>query len=254
MLRGIYAAATGMDAATTAHETISRNLAHVSVPGFRRMLLPFASLEKGAQADDEEATDLRSQADSSGNAKVLGVKAGQAQIDFTPGPIQKTGAPLDVALAGDGFFVVQGPDGPLYTRNGSFQLDSTGKLVTADGLAVEGSSGAISLPPNVTPSHVQIAPDGTIRAGREEIGKLEIVSFDDPQRLSPVGATLFSAPDDVQSHAAEKTTVIQGSREQSNATAINELINLITAQRHYESSQRVISTIDRAMQRRLEAN
>jgi flagellar basal body rod protein FlgG len=242
MLRGIQAAATGMDAATEAHTIISQNLAHVSVPGYRRVLIPFATLDMpnpaALSAEDEIET--------------VGTQPGKLATDFTPGVHSQTGNPLDVALGGDGFFVVEGPNGPLYTRSGAFRLNAEQQLVTADGLPVMGQSGPIQIPAGASVQQIQISPDGTIRSGREEIGRLNVMKFADPQLLQSVGASLFYAPPQAQPTASD-AIVIQGSRELSNVSAVSELVNLITAQRHYEASQRTISALDRAMQRRLES-
>lgn len=242
MLKGIYAAATGMDAALKSHETLSRNLAHASVPGFRRTVVPFSAIEQNTQ-----------NAYGGAEPSTVGVQPQAPAIDFTQGPLEQTGNPLDVAIDGDAFFTIDGPNGPLYTRSGAFHIDAAGKLVNADGLAVHGDQGPITLPENATASQLQISPDGGVHIGKENIGQLALVTFDDPQKLISVGATLFQAPGTSPPKPAT-ATVIQGARELSNVNAISELVALITAQRHYEASQRAMSTIDKSMQRRVEAN
>jgi flagellar basal-body rod protein FlgF len=243
MLRGIQAAASGMDAATEAHSIISRNLAHVSVPGYRRVVIPFATLDVAnpEALSTEDATET------------IGTQPGKLTTDFSQGVLSQTGNPLDVALTGDGFFVVEGPNGPLYTRCGAFMLDAEQQLVTADGLPVMGQSGPIQVPAGASVQQIQISPEGVIRAGREEVGRLNVTKFADPQLLQSVGASLFYAPPQAQPTASD-ALVVQGSRELSNVSAVSELVNLITAQRHYEASQRTLSAIDRTMQRRLESN
>lgn len=239
MLRGLYAAATGMEAAANAHEVTSRNLAHASVPGFRKALMSFEAMRNPRATSAEE--DLS------------GVHVNTPAIDFVAGPMNRTGAPLDMALDGDGFFVVNGPDGPLYTRSGTFQLDADGQLVTPDGLPVKSASGTLTIPPNTPVSKIVIGADGTVRAGKEELGQLDIRRFDDPQSLEVVGATLFQAPPDL---IAEPSTarVVQGVREMSNVSPVNELVNLIAAQRHYEMSQKAATSMDRAAQKRIDLN
>ena len=239
MLRGLYAAATGMEAASNAHEVTSRNLAHASVPGFRKALLSFEALRNPSAPEGED--DL------------AGAQMNAPAIDFTPGPMNRTGAPLDLALDGDGFFVVNGPDGPLYTRSGTFQLDGTGQLITPDGLTVQSTSGTLTIPANTPVGEILVGVDGTIRVGAEEIGKLEIRSFATPQSLRSVGATLFEAPLDLVAQPAE-ARVLQGTREMSNVSAVSELVNLIAAQRHYEMSQKAATSMDRAAQKRIDLN
>jgi len=244
MLRGIYAAASGMDATANAHEAIARNLAHALVPGYRRTIVPFVAYES-AEAQAGSSTPAP-------GTETLGVTNGKLTTDFSPGAIVQTSNPLDVAIQGDGFFNIQGPSGTLYTRSGAFQLDGTGRIVTADGFPVLGAQGLFTLPPNTTASQISIAPDGTVRAGKEELGQLRLTDFPDPQKLESVGASLFRASADIRSTPSE-ARVVQGSRELSNVSPVNELINLIAAQRHYEASQRSITAMDRAMQRRVEA-
>jgi flagellar basal-body rod protein FlgF len=239
MLRGLYAAATGMEAAANAHEITSRNLAHASVPGFRKMLSTFEAM-KNPHADTREE-------------ELAGTQVKMPAFDFTTGPLNRTDAPLDLALEGDGFFVVNGPQGPLYTRSGTFQLDGEGQLVTPDGLAVRSASGPITIPPTTPLSQVVIGVDGTIRAGKEELGKLDIRRFDNPQSLRSVGATLFDAPKEIVAQPSS-ARVIQGVREMSNVSAVSELVNLIAAQRHYEMSQKAATAMDRAAQKRIDLN
>jgi len=239
MLRGLYAAATGMEAAANAHEVTSRNLAHASVPGFRKSLLSFEAMHNDRAAKGEE--DLS------------GAQVNQPSIDFSPGPLNRTGAPFDLALDGDGFFVINGPDGPLYTRSGTFELDNNGQLVTPDGLTVKTAAGTLTIPPNTDVSQIVVGTDGTVRAGANELGQIDIRRFDDPQSLRSVGATLFQAPVDV---IAQPSTarVVQGAREMSNVSPVNELVNLIAAQRHYEMSQKAATAMDRVAQKRIDLN
>jgi len=239
MLRGLYAAATGMEAAASSHEVTSRNLAHASVPGFRKMLSTFESLQNAHGRTAEE--------------KLVGTQVKSPSFDFTPGPLNRTGAPLDLALEGDGFFVVNGPDGPLYTRSGTFELNGEGQLVTPDGLTVKSASGAITIPPNTPASAILVGPDGTIRVGGAELGQLDIRRFEDPQALRSVGATLFHAPPELVAQESD-ANVIQGVREMSNVSAVSELVNLIAAQRHYEMSQKAAVSMDRTAQKRIDLN
>jgi flagellar basal-body rod protein FlgF len=239
MLRGLYAAATGMEAAANAHEVTSRNLAHASVPGFRKALMSFEAMHNPLARKPEE--DLS------------GAQVNSPSIDFTPGPLNHTGAPLDLALDGEGFFVVNGPNGPLYTRSGTFQLNADSQVVTPDGLPVKTASGTLTIPANMPLSRLSVAPDGTVRVGSEQVGQIEIRKFTNPDALRVVGATLFEAPPEV---VAEPSTarIVQGAREMSNVSPVNELVNLIAAQRHYEMSQKAAASMDRVAQKRIDLN
>jgi len=225
-----------MDAAARRHEIISRNLAHAQMPGYRRQAVMHASRETQFAEDLRDAIQFEAH----------GVSSGQVMTDFTPGILEHTGHPLDMAIQGNGFFVVEGPQGPLYTRNGTFQLDSTGKLVTADQLPVRGTNGEITLPPNASLSSLHVGLDGTIYSDSTEVGKLEIVDFSNPQKLLPAGATLFSAPPDMLPSEIQ-ATVQQNMRERSNVSPIQELVDLIAAQRQQEAAQRSMTAISESV-------
>lgn len=166
--------------------------------------------------------------------------------DFSEGPIVETGRTLDVAIAGAGFFAVQGEDGPLYTRNGVFHLGEDGSLVNAQGMPVLGKNGPLSIPPDVMVSQIVIATDGTVSSGESEIGQLQLVSFEETAALTQVGTTLFSAspiavPSDIE------VAVQQGVREQSNVSPVDELVAMIMASRYHEAAQRTLKSMDDAI-------
>src|SRR5262245_40880912 len=115
MFRGIYSAATGMEAAMRHQEITADNLAHMSVPGFRQRGLSFETFD-------------RTLVEAAAQSGTVGTQIRSGYTDFTPGGLQHTGTSLDAALNGDGFFTIQGPEGPLYTRDGVFQRSSRGEL------------------------------------------------------------------------------------------------------------------------------
>ena len=158
--------------------------------------------------------------------------------DFKPGALQQTGNPLDVAIDGDAFLVVQTPRGERYTRNGSFQINAAGQLVTSEGYQVQSESGQILFQNNDT--KISIAEDGTIRvregadARSDAIrGKLQLVRFDQVQRLTKEGSSLFFAPVGVTPQTQQKVRVVQGSLEQSNVRAVVEMSRMIEITRTY---------------------
>lgn len=236
MLAGLYSAATGMNAAAEQHEIIARNLAHASVPGYRREIMVSQTFEAA----------LNSELPPPSGHEAWGVQTLESVTDFGQGPLQRTEQPLDVALDGPGFFTVMGPnDIPLYTRNGGFQRSETGELVTAEGFRVQGSNGPITIPPNVALNQITIGLDGSVRGNKTEFGKLEIVEFLEPEKLRPVGATMFQA-EDLETEPST-ARVIQGARELSNVSAVEELIAMLVGMRHYEASQRALRTISDAV-------
>ncbi|MCC7015682.1 MAG: flagellar basal-body rod protein FlgF [Rhodospirillales bacterium] len=156
------------------------------------------------------------------------------------GEITQTNNALDVAITGPGYFVVQTPDGERYTRNGRFQLDQSGQLVTQEGFAVLTQGGPIVLGPR--DASVDIARDGTVASETGQLGKLRVVTFDNEAALRQVGNTLFRT--DETPRAAEKPTVIQGALEASNVQPIVEITRMIDVQRTYESLARFIDRED----------
>ncbi|MCA9162505.1 MAG: flagellar hook basal-body protein [Planctomycetales bacterium] len=229
MLRGLYSAATAMDAATTNQEIISHNLAYANVPGFRRSVMSFETFE----------TRLQRQLASEPGA-YLGTRVSQVKTDFQMGRLEQTGRPLDVALASpEGFFVLGGPDGPRYTRSGVFHIGEDGNLVTSTGVPVQGAGGPIAIPADASPSQIRIGTDGTVWVNENQVGQLDIVRFADPDRLQPTGTLSFSAPPDMPPEPAE-VTVAQGMRESSNVSAVDELVRMIAGMRYFEASQRAL--------------
>jgi len=157
-------------------------------------------------------------------------------LDLSQGALQKTGNDLDMAIQGPGYFVVQTANGPMYTRNGSFQVSGHGQLVTATGDAVMGEGGTLTMPPG----KVSVSADGTISVNGAVSGKLDIVEFPAGTKLESAGNTYYSAPPDT---AGPSTTsdVRQGFLESSNVNPIMGLVDLITTQRAAEMMQRALS-------------
>lgn len=241
MLNGLYSAATAMDAATREHEIIAQNLAHAQMPGYRRQSVRHGSFESHFDSELHDAVYRQS----------FGASAQQIVSDFAPGAMEHTGRSLDVALQGDGFFVIETAQGQLYTRNGAFTLDDSGRLVTADGQPVVGVNGPITAPSEITASQIEIALDGTVRAGDIPLGQLKVVRFEQPQKLQRVGVTVFAAPEGVEPQEST-ARVQQGSREKSNVSPVQELVLMIAAQRRHEAAQRSMSQINEAVQRHID--
>ncbi|MBM3565644.1 MAG: flagellar basal-body rod protein FlgF [Alphaproteobacteria bacterium] len=160
--------------------------------------------------------------------------------DITDGEIQSTGNALDVAINGAGYFVVQTPEGERYTRNGRFQLDQSGRLVTQQGHAVLSDGGAITF--GQRDQTIDIAADGTISAESGRLGKLRVVTFDNEMRLRQSGDTLLRTDDAPRN--AEKPRVVQGAIEGSNIKPVIEITHMIEVQRSYESLARFIDRED----------
>lgn len=206
-----------MNATAQLQDVTAHNLSHAVKPGYLREMVRF----------------------DSSNSLMQGPSA-SSQTDFSAGTMQFTGNKLDLALKGPGFFTIQGPAGPMYTRNGVFQLDAAGQLVTMEGLPALGPSGPISLPADTL--NIEVQMDGTIITDGVEADQLRIVAFTDPSVLQRVGTSYFqpSAGAPVAPTAGE---VFQGYRELSNSTVVQEMVQMIAGVRHFEAAQRALRSI-----------
>jgi flagellar basal-body rod protein FlgF len=230
---GLYAASTALMARTQALDTIANNLANASTVGYRAERNVFSSVL--ATAGDSAEPGL------SQVVNRYGILSG-ITIDQSQGALNKTGNELDVAIDGSGYFVVQTADGPMYTRNGAFQVSSRGQLVTASGDAVMGDRGVI----NILPGPVSISADGTISSNGAVEGKLSIVEFPPDTAFTSMGNTYYSAPEQ-SAETATNSKVHQGMLESSNVNPVEGMIELVNAQRTAEMMQRNLSMLSSDM-------
>lgn len=218
-------------------DVVANNMANVNTRGFRReemqfqeYLMPIASAD-GFPAPDQHLSYVQDR---------------DTFHDLQRGPIEQTGNPLDVSLDGEAFFTVQSPDGQgeRYTRNGSFQIDKDGRLVTGEGLSVLGDSGPITLDPQ-DPT-ITIAADGTVSNKDGTRGHLKLATFADQQALIKQGDTLFAAPTDQAPQAVPigSIRVMQGMAEGSNVRAVLEMSRMIEINRAYSSLAALIQHND----------
>jgi flagellar basal-body rod protein FlgF len=230
---GYYAASTALIARTQALDTIANNLANASTIGFRAGHNVFKSVLSDAGSTSGSAF---SQAVNN-----YGVLSGTT-LDLSQGALQKTGNDLDLAIEGSGFFVVQTSNGPMYTRNGSFQVSAQGQLITSAGDAVMGDQGTITVPPG----SVSISTDGTISSNGAVAGKLKMVQFPAGTPLTSAGNSYYSAPAKTETPATD-STIQQGVLESSNVNPISSMVELINAQRSAEMMQRALSMFNSEM-------
>ena len=235
MIRGLYSSASSLQVAEQAHEVVAHNLSHASVPGYRRRIVV-----------SEPFDQALSQASAAGpGASSVGTPTTTVHTVFEPGDLHFTGNTLGLALRGDDFFVLKGPNGPLYTRNGVFQISAEGVLQSTGGLPVAGSGGDITVPAGT--SQITVRPDGAVMADSAEIGRLQLAQFKDPRVLIPAGATCFEAPPGVRPGDGS-STVHQGYREASNVAVVDEMVQMIVTMRHYEAAQRALRAMSEAIQ------
>jgi flagellar basal-body rod protein FlgF len=214
-------------ARTQALDTIANNLANVSTVGFRAEHNVFSSVL--ASAGDRPLSSLNQAINR------FGVLSGTT-LDQSQGALEKTGNELDLGIEGRGYFVVQTANGPMYTRNGAFQVSSQRQLVTASGDAVMGDSGVITMPPGP----VSISADGTISSDGAVAGKLKVVEFPPSTELESMGNSYYSAPPGTATPSTN-SSVRQGMLESSNVNPIEGMVELVTAQRTAEMMQRALS-------------
>lgn len=241
MNSALYAAYQGMRARQQALDTTANNIANASTAGFKADRLLYSSVETAiGAASTKEADDTapNTGAKVAGQtARAFGVSVGGA-TEFTIGPIRETGRALDVALEGEGFFVVQTARGERYTRAGSFTLDAAGQLVNARGDLIAGERGPITLPPGP----VSIGSDGTISVANQVVDRLRVVRFNAPQReLQKEGDALFVAAEGARPGAEFSARVTQGALEMSNVNAVAEMAAMMQHGSEFDLLQRSIT-------------
>ena len=240
MIKALYSGASGMLGQQMRQEAVANNIANVSTTGYKKAI----PVQRGFYQIylDAIAIDTLRPGDVPGGGMLLDGTAS----DFSQGATKHTGEPLDVALDGPGFFVVEGPAGNnLYTRNGHFALNEEGELVTENGYKVQGEGGAIS----ASGANVMIGDDGRVVVDGTERGVLQVVTFDEPRMLVRVGDTMFAAPENVFPSIVEPVRMVSGAVESSNVSIAREMLNMLVTARNFEANQRVILTVDRTLDR-----
>jgi len=251
MIRALYTAASGMNAQQANIDTIANNLANVNTSGFKKSRMEFQDLVY------QQIIAAGSQTSTSSEAPVgleigLGTRPAATARDFSSGNLRATSAPLDLAIEGRGFFQVALPSGETaFTRAGSLHLSAEGGLVTADGFAIEPQ---ITIPENAV--SVTISKVGIVSAqiagqsATQEVGTLELATFQNPAGLRALGGNLFStttASGEATTGAPGQEgvgTLLQGFLEDSNVSVVEEMVNMILAQRAYEANSKVVKASD----------
>jgi flagellar basal body rod protein FlgG len=223
---GLYNASAALRAGEQRLESIANNIANVSTRGYKRETTFTHALRASRAGGSQVAT--------------------RGSSDLSQGQLETTGNPFDLALEGRGWFAIETPGGRAYSRDGSFHLDDRGALVTADGYPVawKGQRGVLK----PAGESVVINSDGRVNQGQSAIGQLDIVDIEDPSSLAPVGSGRWIAPPNARELPA-KAFVRQGSAENSNVEAMDELVALITVQRSFESAATAVRTIEQSYRR-----
>lgn len=258
-MRALWTAASGMKNLQLSIDTIANNLANVNTNSYKSQRTEFKDLlyEKLSYKDNSDKLGVPVRLEVG-----HGVKSAAITRSFQVGSFQSTGNPLDVAIEGDGFFVVRNAAGEdLLTRDGAFKLGITEdgtRLVTADGYLVRGEGGT-EIPLDGEISEIKIDFDGTVRVRRqnsdsalfETVGKMEIVQVTNPSGLLSVGDNQFKttpASGDAFVPEGGKNKLLQNYLEMSNVHVVDEMVNMITAQRAYEINSKAIQTADQMLE------
>lgn len=231
MNSGLYAALSGNLAAMRRLDVISNNLANANTAGFKGDRLQFESVLASSKSQSQAAA-------SPNDSPVFSSEI--FFTDYSPGPLKQTGNTLDVALDGDGFFVVNTPQGRAYTRQGNFRMDSAGRLVTSEGYEVQGGG-----PITINGGRVDIDAKGAILVDGTPAGTLDIVDFQKPYALQKLGEGLFIPANPQETPVnVTTTTVQQGTLEGSNVNVVAEMVRMIETTRYFESCQKVVRSYD----------
>jgi len=256
MFRSLYTAASGMEAQDLSLDNIANNLANANTAGFRERRLQFQDLlyqnivTPGAPSTQQTIIPAGLQVG-------LGSRSAATEVIATQGNFDMTGNPLDLAIQGQGFFQVLLPSGQIaYTRDGSFHLDNVGNIVTSDGNPVQP---AITVPPDAL--SITVGTDGTVSVTQPnqqqpaQIGVIQLALFQNPGGLNSVGQNLLESTGasgdpilGTPGGAEGLGTIQQGAVEESNVDIVTEFVNLILAQRSYESNSRVVHAADEMFQ------
>ncbi|MDR3090150.1 MAG: flagellar basal-body rod protein FlgF [Desulfobulbaceae bacterium] len=235
MTSGKYSALSGAIARDQAIAHISANLANVSTTGYKRRGLSFEAMLRGEQQTN----------------KAKGINYSRVKTvntDFSPGPLKHTENPFDVAIHGEGFFKVQGPNGALYTRRGDFVTDQAGILRTSNGMMVLDNGGGPITIPNADTSQVSIGESGIVAivnadGGADEVGQVAVVGIDNLRNLRQEENTMYSLGEGAaETELATPFRLVQGSLETANVNMTEEMTNLIDNYRAYENYHKVIES------------
>lgn len=202
---------------------VTENITNSTIPGYRKCVVTQPSFDSLLQN------------------KIQGTSVA---TDFSQGALKATGSPLDFAIEGDAYFEVVKDDLTCYTKNGQFHIAPDNTLVTFTGFKVNGESGPITIPTDVTPESLSVASDGTINSGNRNLGRIKLISFENPRSLVRTATTLFVPSEDTVTREAQNATVTNRMLESSNSKLYEEMAELIQLTKAFEMNQRMIRSRD----------
>lgn len=244
MVKGLYTTYTGMVHQQYRLDVVSNNLANATTTGYKAEGCTTQSFDEVYGVKTKDATVGRL------NQRIgklsLGAKIGETYRDWNQGPFIRTESKYDFALGGKGFFQISftnkaGVESTLYTRDGSFQMNSEGYLVTKDGDYVLGEGGPIQLPTNI--DELEVDELGNLFADGQFVDRFALVDFEDYNYLEKYGENMYRTVDGA-TETESQASVTQGYLEGSNINVVSEMVNMITIAREFESGQKVMNTVD----------
>ena len=235
MLKGIRSAASGMIPQLKKQEITANNIANAATPGFKKDATFLKELDSATKQMMPKKSDWESP------------MIDQIYTDYSQGTFNKTGDPLDVAIEGEGFFILESPDGASrqYTRNGSFSIDTEGFLVNSDGMRLVGDGGPIAAGGG---SDLLINETGQVLVDSNPIGQLQVVDFPDKSAMTKVGDSSFAVPEEVEAVPSADYSVRQGYLEMANMNIVKEMVGMILTMRSFETASKMIQTQDDSLQ------
>ena len=239
MIDGLYSGAAAMHMLNRQQEIVSTNLMNINTVGHKKLHNGISQLSPSELAQTRKDR--------------FGPTIQTQQSDFSQGPSEQTSRPLDVSVHGDGFLVVETPDGTHFTRDGRLYRDpDSGNLVNAQGHAFQGDGGAITVPAGTSDQSISISQQGVVSADGVELGQLQIVGYENPETLVPKGYSLFAESEDSIQQDAD-FQIRQGELEKSNVNPVNELIVLIVSSRQYEAVQKATRGISESLREHIQS-
>ena len=244
MVRGLYIASTGMVVQSKQMDLISNDLANATTTGYKK------STSIAESFPEVLLTRLNDYQNGISNDQIVGsinfgATIDEVYTDYTQGSVINSSNPTDLAIQGDGFFVINAPEGELYTRDGSFQIDQNGNLVTKEGYAVMGMNGPISFGEDFLNGihDIVIKETGEIQINGETIDQIQLTAFTDNQNLEKLGDNFY--------RGGEKQPfdgyVLQYFTEASNVNPVTTMVDMIKVSRAYETNQKMIQTQDQLL-------
>jgi flagellar basal-body rod protein FlgF len=237
MLRGLYISATGMLSQQSRMNVITNNIANAETAGYKTdELFTRSFADMLIQQGEDPAVVNKKRVVGPLNT---GIHIDEIHTSYAQGPIEETGVGTDIAIQGDAFFTVQGPEGVFYTRSGNFTVNQDGYLVTADGYAVLGQNG----PVRVGTGDFSVDAAGAVQVNGNTVDRLRMAAFADNAGLRKVGDSLFTNYSG-QPEQARDYALRQGSLENSNVEVVDQIVDMITVQRAYEANQKIVQMTD----------